>query len=300
MNSRGIVKNELLRRKVQEYFSKNPKKKSVVVSLGEGDSKLTWKATKDKGSFKVVEVKTSCQEFILEQPLPVGGQAPAPTTQAQPGMAPQGAGAAQSHNIEAYKGQDFNSKIQMLGSVVPLNIDTISMAFADLLKPGSGQQVALLRQTIEQGSAAVTDPSQKQGLGSALGFLTVLGNQRELMSHKSNKGPVVAEKKKLTEQPGDETPEEPNDPVGSEQQPTLDTPPGEGDAQVVGDRPEEALVSQALQGHTIKNAHIDVGPTGGSLTLDLITTENPATLEWQNTGRVVFNYKGRKHLIQNG
>lgn len=64
----NIVKKDLLRRKINEYFSKNPSAKMVIIKADVGGNKTHWKVTKEGKSFKVVEVNTVKEEYIFEAP----------------------------------------------------------------------------------------------------------------------------------------------------------------------------------------------------------------------------------------
>lgn len=67
MDNRNVVKKDLLRRKIKEYFEKNPNAKSVIVKANVGELKTIWKVTKESKRFDVVEVNTLREEFTIEQ-----------------------------------------------------------------------------------------------------------------------------------------------------------------------------------------------------------------------------------------
>lgn len=61
---------------------------------------------------------------------------------------------------------------------------------------------------------------------------------------------------------------------------------------------EEMVLMQGLKGQTIREADIDLNASGGTLTLALVSVENPIQLIWNNEGRVVFNFKGRPYTLK--
>ena len=71
-NNKDIIKVDLLRRKINEHFSRNPKSNSLIVNSSIGDRKTYWHVsrTNDK-SYKISEVNTHSRKFIIEQDTPV-------------------------------------------------------------------------------------------------------------------------------------------------------------------------------------------------------------------------------------
>jgi hypothetical protein len=68
MKSNDIVKKDLLRRKIREHFSKNPKSKSVIVKADIGPKKTIWRAQKlASGVFNIVEVNTTREQFLITE-----------------------------------------------------------------------------------------------------------------------------------------------------------------------------------------------------------------------------------------
>jgi transcriptional regulatory protein LevR len=62
-----LVKNKILLNKVAEYFTKHPKKESVVVRADFGESKVFWRAVReDFNKFAITEVKTVTDSFVFE------------------------------------------------------------------------------------------------------------------------------------------------------------------------------------------------------------------------------------------
>jgi hypothetical protein len=63
---------------------------------------------------------------------------------------------------------------------------------------------------------------------------------------------------------------------------------------------EEMMVGKNLSGQTIKHAKLDLDPVGGSLTLELVNTNVPAKLEWNNEGKIIFIFNDRPYTIRRG
>ena len=60
---------------------------------------------------------------------------------------------------------------------------------------------------------------------------------------------------------------------------------------------EEKAVSK-LNGQTIKNATFESDENGNTLSLELAGTHQPATLEWNKTGKALFSFKGQKFVLK--
>lgn len=65
-NTLNVVKKDLLRRKIKEYFS-DPQKHTAIIKADIGDHKTIWKVTRDKKDFKVIEVNTHKELFTLSE-----------------------------------------------------------------------------------------------------------------------------------------------------------------------------------------------------------------------------------------
>ena len=66
MNSNSIVKKDLLRRKINEYFTKHPNAKSVIIETDIGENKTVWRVVRENRNFSITEVNTSRENFIME------------------------------------------------------------------------------------------------------------------------------------------------------------------------------------------------------------------------------------------
>jgi hypothetical protein len=64
--------------------------------------------------------------------------------------------------------------------------------------------------------------------------------------------------------------------------------------------PEEAVVSQRLSGQTIKNATVQLRPNGGMVNLELVGMKIPASIQWDSSGKVIFNFKNRPYILRHG
>lgn len=65
-NAKEVIKKDLLRRKIKEFFSKNPNSKTIIVQAGTGNTKTLWKVSKQKKGFNIVEVNTVKDKYIFE------------------------------------------------------------------------------------------------------------------------------------------------------------------------------------------------------------------------------------------
>ena len=70
MDNRDKVKIDILRRKYMEHFRKNPKSKSVVIKADVGPVKTLWRVLREGRDFRIVEVNTTREEFIITEASP--------------------------------------------------------------------------------------------------------------------------------------------------------------------------------------------------------------------------------------
>ena len=63
-------KKNFLLRKVENYFSTNPKSNSVIVSYDVKGDKTIWKVVKESKGFNITEVTSSKKQFLIEAPVP--------------------------------------------------------------------------------------------------------------------------------------------------------------------------------------------------------------------------------------
>lgn len=70
MNKNDVFEKGILARKIKEHFEKYPNAKSVIIKGRPGDGKKYWRITNEGNSFKIVEVKTNKEEYVLEMEMP--------------------------------------------------------------------------------------------------------------------------------------------------------------------------------------------------------------------------------------
>lgn len=70
MEDRDKVKIDVLRRKYLEHFEKNPDSKSVIIKADVGDMKTLWRVVREGRDFRIVEVNTTREEFIITEASP--------------------------------------------------------------------------------------------------------------------------------------------------------------------------------------------------------------------------------------
>lgn len=207
MDNNKIIQNDLLKRKIFEYFSKYPKAKSVIIKTDLfGTGKISWKVIKEKKGYAITEVKTAKQKLFLE--APVGGQSPAPGTQ-QPPQMPQNSVQAKQANVQQFAQLDLQTKLAQLATGMMLNYDTTINTLAQIVKDKS-QDLVQFRRALESGiNAAPLDANQKRLVGNVLGILTSISNESTLMSSKQIKGkPLLKEEDENSKKKdNDETPE---------------------------------------------------------------------------------------------
>ena len=67
MNTQDLIKKDLLRRKILEFFKKNPKKSSVVIKMNESDTSTYWNVTKKDKKYTIKEVNISKSKFVMNE-----------------------------------------------------------------------------------------------------------------------------------------------------------------------------------------------------------------------------------------
>jgi hypothetical protein len=301
MEANKIIEKDLLIRKINEYFSKHPKSKSVIIKTElMGLGKTSWKVTREGKKYNVLEVKTSKSRFILE--APVGGQAPAPDAAALGGgqqpQQPQNTVQAKQANIQQFAQLDLPTKLAQLSTGMMLTYDTAVNTLAQIVKDKS-QDLVQFRRALESGiNAAPLDANQKRLVGNILGILTSISNESGLMSHRDFKGrPLLreADEPKKKDQP--EAPEM-SDPARTSMETSGEEQTSDVTALPKFRTEEQMLLTKSLTGQTIKAADIEIKPGGGVLTLDLVSVKNPVKLKWFNNGKVVYEFKDRPYLIK--
>jgi hypothetical protein len=244
------------------------------------------------------------KSFFVEMPAlgapppPGGGQPP----QGKPALPSASVKSAQSANIQAFNQVEFSEKLSMIQSgAVPLNEPVLSGVFLELMKPDAFRNVVQLRKIIESVASRV-DPINKGIAGAFMGVLTVLSNHKSVVSADNRKdGNIVKEEEELDPQLPQDSSKKKVD--NSEDDVGIEDDGSEEDASPIQEKQkteEEFIVKKRLTGQTIKDASIDIDSNGGKLTLTLVNTNIPAEIKWTNSGKVVFDFKGRKYHIRRG
>lgn len=285
MKKHNVIKRKLLQKKINEFFSKNPKSNSIIVKTNIGGNKTIWKVEKNSSnSYSIMEVSTVKKEFVMKEE-PLGGQQPAA---ALPTATPQNATQAKKTNSLQFGQMDLASKLSSLPMM--LNYDTAIQTLADIVESRS-QDLIQLRKILEQyTNSSPIDANQKKLLGNLLGVLTAVSNSKSLMSGKTN--PTLPQVKEADEKTssGDED---------LDQETGLEAEPEQKDEKTPINNSAEAMAfSNSLKGHTIRSANIELKPDGGLITLDLVSVESPSEIAWNNSGKVVFNFKDRPYLLR--
>lgn len=285
MNKKEIVKKDLLRRKINEYFSKYPKAKSVIINSGVDAIKTIWRVVKEDKGYFITEVNTNKENFIIE--APVGGQEPAPgavqlgTQRAQPG----------AMNPEQMSAGEILSLVQT--GALGVTSDILAKLFAPLLVPKDRTLKNQLKNVWD-----ILNKATKKDAASAsfLGAIQNLMNTPEwLRANKETKGSKLSE--------ADETPvtkvkqgdDVSSDPIGMEKEPPepeAPEPPAKEKTQ------EELVMSKSLVGKPIESTDLELKNDGVVLTLKVAGVDIPAKFEFFNTGKFVFHFKDRPYIIK--
>lgn len=115
MNANETMQKSLLKKKIVEYFSLNPKTRSVIIKtdlLGKGMT--SWKVVREGDRFNVTEVATTKSKFIIE--APVGGQLPAAGSQVAALGQPQNSVQAKQANIQQFAQLDLPTKLAQMST----------------------------------------------------------------------------------------------------------------------------------------------------------------------------------------
>jgi hypothetical protein len=70
MDKRDLIKKNIFRLKLEQYFAKNTSAKSVIVKSNVGNKSTFWRAVKDKNNFYITEVNTLRESFIINEDSP--------------------------------------------------------------------------------------------------------------------------------------------------------------------------------------------------------------------------------------
>lgn len=171
------IKKDLLRRKINEYFSKNPQRQSVIIRANIGDSSKTiWRVVREGKRYNITEVITVKENFLFEDP--------------------------------AFNSLNLQSKLTQLATGQSLNYDTAISAMVDIVKDRK-QDFIQLRNAIQAGmNSSNLDVNQKKLLANLLNILDSMQKNRSVVSSGKKKQKSLSEnKKKILEADENETAE---------------------------------------------------------------------------------------------
>jgi hypothetical protein len=278
MNKETIFEKGILAKKIKEHFTKYPSATSVIVKSKQNDGKKYWKVTKEGKNFKIVEIKTIKEEYVLEMDVP---------------------------------------KPKKKLNEVSSQFATISKVFSDAIVTMDHTKLSNALRQIQPLMGQLSDPKEKEQAGAINGTLTMAVNsttkqgstvqvpiQRtaptQLTTGKSNKGKSI---KEADEAPKKKDPEEPSSINPPEEDDGLETVDGEdvsNPEEVTPEKSEElTLFDETLKGQTIKASDLQLDVNGGVLSLQLVSSSAPFELEWHNDGKVLFRNKGRPYILKN-
>jgi len=301
MENSNLVKKDLLRRKITEHFSANPKSTSVIISANIGESRTLWKVERVNKAYSVVEVNTKKEQFMLEAPLgapnavgsgmSVGGQQPAS------GAVPV--------NIDKMSTSDIMMNIQ--SKVVKVTPKVVAKVLAPVLVPKDANLKKQLKDTVTLLRAAGPDTPSS----SFLGTMDEMMNTPEwLAAGRKRKGKRMSEageeqSRSEREQPtnkpetrpkkevgpdfpvsDDEEPEE----VGIEKRMDITSP----DAQFEPKTGESARLKGLLQNKPIK----DINVTEDGVELDLGGLKNNIKIKHHTDGKITWSLGELSHTIK--
>jgi hypothetical protein len=285
MNSKEIVKKDLIRRKINEYFSKHPKAKSVIINSGIDSFKTIWRVVKESNNFVVTEVNTKREKFILEAPIPVGGQRPAPgavplSTVSKPGQAMPGT-IGSSETLELVK----SGMLKVTSSV-------IEKLFAPLLipkDPTAKRQIKLTWDILNKAT------NKDQASASFLAMMQNLMNTPSwLAASKKNNGTKLQEVDKETsieDMPQDE--DQPTDAIGLDQAKKVE--PVE---KSVEKSQEEMVMQKSLEGKPIEQVSLEHRKDGVDLIIKTVGVDIPSKFSFFKDGKIIFHHKDRPYIIK--
>lgn len=305
MNKKNVVKKDLLRRKIQEYFSKNPKAKSVIVKADVGEAKTLWKVVREGvSSFRVVEVNTKREEFMLESGIAVVKEASVEfsnlSRQFVQAMTPPFDHVKLASTLKAVESsigkivdpKEKNEAGAMLGALTNM---------VDATTAGGGSKVQMQKtSTVGARPASTLQSSGKKNPGKVVKEAESEKDSKKKDDKSDSEPKKTKPKPKSEPEPTDklDPSAEPEGDEGLESSADLEEPQDELPTRQPSS--EEMVVSKALTGQTIKAANIQLTPEGGEFTLDLVSAAVPAKLEWSRSGKVIFHVNGRPYVLNKG
>lgn len=328
-NNTNILKKDLLRRKIQEHFSKHPKAKSVIVVAGVDPNKTVWKVDRIKKGFNIVEVNTQREHFIFEavpgtlapgasMPLggpPTGGQSP--EFRQIIGIISPVMGNLGTSQAEAAKAREqVNSLIGKLRN--PREKAQAAGFLSFLSTIGTGMASAPPTAPIGQAPGGVPTPSGKSGLSSGKHTKGKKIHEKEEKSKKPEKEeerpkkkyefepkekdepkknfkpsvpPVVDPPEAGIETGADETPSAPSPEMGQQPEAPPEEKPKTG---------EEAQLKQIVAAKPIKNLEVFGDEKGSHIILTLGGLKNPIQFNFSRDGKITYKLGELSRVLKVG
>lgn len=289
MKGLEIIKKELLRRKIVEIFGRNPKRKTALIQSRVGNQRTAWKVDRRGKGFHITEVTASRSEYLLAEAMGtvsatgpqdtrVGGQKPQ-VGQKAPGQT------SRQFNVDQFASLDLNDQMEMIRSgMVPLNQDSIAGMFASVVKPGGGKDIVAIRDFIND-NIKMAEPIAQKPVGSAVGFLTNLTNQKRLM--KAHNNPALREQEGEEEEP--KTKPEPEKTTDA----SLEVGPEPDDEQSEVEptkSSEEQQLDRQVMNKPVKDISVHTDEEGDHVVLDLVSLPHPIDIVFADTGETKYKF----------
>ena len=271
MNKYSLIKIDLLRRKINEYFSAKPKSKSVHIKINEGTKSVDWHVVRvSEKKYQITETKSIFCNFLMEAPPPQPtdfNSAPsAPNIEDPVERLPSG-------DMDPWDPDNPKGQFASLVAQVGLRKAMLSMP-EDKLR----QHFGIARTALKGGSTMpVPNP---------LGNAAVPPDDVKL-SHNTHTT-MEADNPAIGINVDDEDINDPSivDPVKPKK--------------VLGavTTAEEVAIRTTLSGQTIQNVDISSGTDKFEISFALLDQKHPATLKIQKGGAVLYTYKGVNYFLQ--
>jgi hypothetical protein len=283
--NKDFVKMELLRRKINEHFSKKPKSKILIVKANLGESNLAWKVTRSKKGIHIVEVNTKRKEYLMEAPggpitpggtmgvggKPVGGQAPASQTQVPGQMSSKLLSDPFYLDLIAQPSAEKMAEV-LVKNLAKVSEPLLKVVFASLMRESpnlgkllSDRRVVQMMGKIGSQLQASYDPSLREAPEEE--------KPEDKEKEKSNKEPKPLDKEpEPKEDPGLETAVDNS--AESDVQPELDP-------QMKS--PAQTQLTNRVKGQVVKDMIVDSSQDGLNVSIDFATMSNNLDIEYRKS-----------------
>jgi hypothetical protein len=310
--SKDLVKMELLRRKINEHFTKNPDSKSVIIKANLDEGKTAWKVTRTKKGLSIVEVATKRKKYLIEAPvggsgqlgpggaMPVGGQRPGSTTQVPGQMS------TQLLQDPFYLDLIAQPSSEKMAELVSKNLGRISepiikVIFATLMRESPALGKLLSNRKVVQLLA-------KMGGQIQASYKPVTEAPEDPEKKKNDDEDKLTKKKPGEEDPTGPIPKEPQTQPDPEQDAGLETNvDASPDAQVAPEMepatagPEQAQLTNRVKGQVVKDMIVEPSQDGLNLSIDFATLNNNLDIEYRKSdGRTVWKLGELGNVIKPG